>query len=156
MPALKSPINTAVNSIMVRILTPSPHWLHGKSIRPDLFQNDFVAPGKWFRRLIQQFQRRRLTSFLSRRLHRRGCKPDQECRRIWKATAWTDIRHFIAGRKTRSGHRRRNMGEVIKFVSRAELERMRLARIARTKSGGLLQSATSVSEQVLKNELADS
>lgn len=48
------------------------------------------------------------------------------------------------------------MGEVIKFVSRAELERLRLARIARTRSGGLLQSASSVSEQVLRNELADS
>ncbi len=48
------------------------------------------------------------------------------------------------------------MGEVIKFVSRAELERMRLARIARTRSGGLMQSTTSVSEQVLKSELADS
>jgi hypothetical protein len=107
---------------MARILTPSPHWSHGKSIRPDLFQNDFVAPGKWFRQLIQQFQRRSLTSFLSRRLHRRGCKPDQECRRIWKATAWTDIRHFIAGRKPDP-----DIGE-----------------------------GTSVSEQVLKNELADS
>lgn len=47
------------------------------------------------------------------------------------------------------------MGEVIKFVSRAELERMRLARIARTKSGGLSQAVTSVSEQALKSELAD-
>lgn len=48
------------------------------------------------------------------------------------------------------------MGEVIKFVSRAELERMRLNRIARTRSGGLSQSVASVSEQVLKSELADS
>jgi hypothetical protein len=48
------------------------------------------------------------------------------------------------------------MGEVIKFVSRAELERMRVARIARTRSGGMVPAAASVSEQVLKNELADS
>ena len=48
------------------------------------------------------------------------------------------------------------MGEVVKFVTRAELERMRLARIARTRSGGLSQSASSVSELVLKSELADS
>ena len=49
------------------------------------------------------------------------------------------------------------MGEVIKFVSRVELERMRLARIARTRSGGLLQTAASVSaQQDLKSELADS
>ena len=48
------------------------------------------------------------------------------------------------------------MGEVIKFVSRAELERMRLARIARTRSGGLLQSAASVSaQQDLKSDLPD-
>lgn len=49
------------------------------------------------------------------------------------------------------------MGEVIKFITRAELERMRLARIARTRSGGLLQAAASVSaQQDRKSELADS
>jgi len=49
------------------------------------------------------------------------------------------------------------MGEVIKFVSRAELERIRLARIARTRSGGLMQVAASVSvQQDVKSELADS
>ena len=49
------------------------------------------------------------------------------------------------------------MGEVIKFLSRAELERMRLARIARTRSGGLLQSAVSAgAQQDRKSELADS
>ena len=48
------------------------------------------------------------------------------------------------------------MGEVIKFVTSAELERLRLARIARTRSGGMLPAATAVSEQVLKSELADS
>jgi hypothetical protein len=73
-----------------------------------------------------------------------------------EAAAWTDIRHFIAARYP-SGHWRRNMGEVIKFVSKAELERMRLARIARTRSGGLMQVAASVSvQQDLKSELADS
>jgi len=49
------------------------------------------------------------------------------------------------------------MGEVIKFVSRAELERMRLARIARTRSGGLSQAVAGVSaQQDLKSDLADS
>jgi hypothetical protein len=49
------------------------------------------------------------------------------------------------------------VGEVIKFVSRAELERMRLNRIARTRSGGLLAAAASVGEaQDRKSELADS
>jgi hypothetical protein len=48
------------------------------------------------------------------------------------------------------------MGEVIRFVSRAELERMRLDRIARTRSGGILPPAVSVSEQRdRKSELAD-
>lgn len=48
------------------------------------------------------------------------------------------------------------MGEVIKFVTRAELERIRLARIARTRSGGLSQSSASVSEQALKSEPVES
>ena len=49
------------------------------------------------------------------------------------------------------------MGEVIKFVSRAELERMRLDRAALTKNGGLLPPAASASEQRdRKSELADS
>jgi hypothetical protein len=49
------------------------------------------------------------------------------------------------------------MGEVIRFVSRAELERMRLDRAARTRNGGLLPPAASVSEQQdRKSELADS
>ena len=49
------------------------------------------------------------------------------------------------------------MGEVIKFMSRAELERMRLARIARTRTGGLMQAAASVSaQQDVKSDLADS
>lgn len=49
------------------------------------------------------------------------------------------------------------MGEVIKFVSRAELERMRLDRAALTRNGGLLPPAASVSEQRdRKSELADS
>lgn len=73
-----------------------------------------------------------------------------------KAAAWTDIRHVIAG-VVPSGRWRRNMGEVIKFVSRAELERMRLARIARTRSGGLMQVAASVNaQQDVKSELAES
>ncbi len=49
------------------------------------------------------------------------------------------------------------MGEVIKFVTRAELERMRLDRESRTRNGGLLPPAASVSEQRnRKSELADS
>lgn len=49
------------------------------------------------------------------------------------------------------------MGKVIKFVSRAELERMRLDRAALTRNGGLLPPAASVSEpRDQKSELADS
>ncbi len=49
------------------------------------------------------------------------------------------------------------MGEVIKFVSRTELERMRLDRAALTRNGGLVLPAASVSEQRdRKSELADS
>jgi len=49
------------------------------------------------------------------------------------------------------------MGEVIRFVSRAELERIRLDRAALTRNGGLLSPAASVSEQRdRKSELADS
>jgi hypothetical protein len=49
------------------------------------------------------------------------------------------------------------MGEVIRFVSRAELERMRLDRESRTRNGGMLPQAASVSEQRdRKSELADS
>jgi hypothetical protein len=49
------------------------------------------------------------------------------------------------------------MGEVIRFVSRAELERMRLSRDSRTKNAVILPPAASVSEQRdEKSELADS
>jgi hypothetical protein len=49
------------------------------------------------------------------------------------------------------------MGEVIRFVTRAELERIRLDRESRTKNGGLLLPAASVIEQRdRKSELADS
>ena len=49
------------------------------------------------------------------------------------------------------------MGEVIRFVSRAELERMRLSREARTRNAVILPPAASVSEQQgQKSELADS
>jgi hypothetical protein len=87
----------------------------------------------------------------------RGCKPDEESRRIWEATAWTDVSHFIAGARPDPKDWRRNMGEVIKFVSRAELERMRLDRATLTRNGGLLPPAASASEQRdRKSELADS
>jgi hypothetical protein len=49
------------------------------------------------------------------------------------------------------------MGEVIRFVSRSELERMRLSREARTRNAILLPPAASASEQRdQKSELADS
>jgi hypothetical protein len=49
------------------------------------------------------------------------------------------------------------MGEVIKFVTRAELERMRLSRESRTRNRGMLPSTVSVSEVPdQKSELADS
>lgn len=48
------------------------------------------------------------------------------------------------------------MGEVIKFVTRAELERMRLAREGRARNHGVLPQAAAVSVQRdQKSELAD-
>lgn len=49
------------------------------------------------------------------------------------------------------------MGEVIRFVTRAELERARLNREGRARNHNLLPPATSVSEQRNeKSELVDS
>jgi hypothetical protein len=49
------------------------------------------------------------------------------------------------------------MGEVIKFVTRAELERMRLSREGRARSHSILPPAASVGEpRDQKSELADS
>ncbi len=60
-------------------------------------------------------------------------------------------------RRNKAHDWRMNMGEVIKFVSRAELERMRLARESRTRSGSIVSSAASLGEpRIQKSELADS
>jgi hypothetical protein len=49
------------------------------------------------------------------------------------------------------------MGDVIRFVTRAELERMRLARQGRTRNSSILPPAASVGEpRDQKSELADS
>jgi hypothetical protein len=49
------------------------------------------------------------------------------------------------------------MGEVIKFVTRAELERMRLAREGRARNHGVLPQVASVGlPRDQKSELADS
>ena len=49
------------------------------------------------------------------------------------------------------------MGEVIRFVSRAELERMRLSRESRARNSSILPPAASVGEpRDQKSELADS
>lgn len=49
------------------------------------------------------------------------------------------------------------MGEVIRFVSRAELERLRLSREGRARNRSILPQIASVSEQQgQKSELADS
>lgn len=49
------------------------------------------------------------------------------------------------------------MGEVIRFVSKAELERARLIREARARYDSIFPPTRSVSEQRdVKNELADS
>src|SRR5207244_9095878 len=74
-----------------------------------------------------------------------GCKPDEESKRIWKVTAWTDVSHFIAGTRP-NPDRRTNMGDVIRFVSRAELERARLARESRARHDSILPPIASVSE----------
>ncbi|HKU07579.1 MAG TPA: hypothetical protein VJR30_16030 [Bradyrhizobium sp.] len=49
------------------------------------------------------------------------------------------------------------MGDVIRFVSRAELERMRLARESRARNSSIVPPVAFVSEpRDQKNELADS
>ena len=49
------------------------------------------------------------------------------------------------------------MGDVIRFVSRSELERMRLSREGRTRNDSILPPAVIVSEpREQKNELVDS
>jgi len=70
-------------------------------------------------------------------------------------------RSFIAGAKpdpdiSGQGQWRTNMGEVIRFVSRAELERMRLSRESRARNPGLLPPAASSEQRDAKGELADS
>jgi hypothetical protein len=68
--------------------------------------------------------------------------------------AWSDVRQLIAAT---SPIWRTKMGEVIRFVTRAELERMRLNRAGRARNNIILPPAASVSEQRdEKNELADS
>jgi hypothetical protein len=87
----------------------------------------------------------------------RGCKPDEESRRIWEATAWTDVSHFIAAARPDPELWRTNMGEVIQFVPRAELERRRLNREGRARNSNILPPVASVSEpRDQKSELADS
>ena len=49
------------------------------------------------------------------------------------------------------------MGEVIRFVSREELERMRLSRVSRRRNGSILPPTASIAEPSdHKSELADS
>ena len=68
-----------------------------------------------------------------------------------------DDSHFTAGHKAQTDIGERNMGEVIRFVSRAELERMRLSRGSRTRDNSMLPPAVSVSApREQKSELVDS
>lgn len=71
--------------------------------------------------------------------------------------AWSDIRHFIAGTELNMDIGEPNMGDVIRFVTRAELERARLNRESRGRNHSILPQIASVSEQRdEKSELADS
>jgi hypothetical protein len=77
-------------------------------------------------------------------------------KRSWIVMAWTDVSHFIAGTRPER-NRRTIMGDVIRFVTRAELERMRLAREGRTRNSSILPVVASVSEpRDQKSDLADS
>jgi hypothetical protein len=98
-----------------------------------------------------------VTSFLSPSNCRRGCKPAQQPKRISRVTAWNDIRHFIANVAPRHRIWRTNMGEVIRFVSKAELERARLIQEARARYDSIFPPADSGSQQRdVKTELAES
>src|SRR5689334_20541266 len=93
-------------------------------------------------------------AFYRRVIARRRCKPDEGT--YLESEAWTDVRHFIAGTRPERNWRT-TMGDVIRFVTRAELERMRLAREGRTRNRSILPPAASVSEpRDQKSELADS
>jgi hypothetical protein len=86
-----------------------------------------------------------------------GWKPAPKPKRISGATAWNDGRHFIAAVRPQSGTWRTNMGEVIRFVPKAELERARLIREARARYDSIFPPADSVGAQRdQKNELAES
>ena len=68
-----------------------------------------------------------------------------------------DNRHFIVVAKPLDIVWRTNMGEVIRFVSKAELERARLIREARARYDSIFPAADSVSEQRnAEDELAKS
>src|SRR5262249_296989 len=85
---------------------------------------------------------------------RRGCKPTAPSKRISGVTAWHDHHHSIADP---SEFWRTNMGEVIRFVSKAELERAPLIREARERYDSIFPPADSENEQRnAKNELAES
>jgi hypothetical protein len=117
-------------------------------------ENGFVADFTGFLRL---FANTGVTNFLSRLVIGRRCKPDQESKRIWRNPARSDVSHCIAGTRPGTRHWRTNMGEVIRFVSRTELERMRLSRESRGRNGSILPPVASVDEpREQKSELADS
>jgi hypothetical protein len=122
------------------------------SSRPE---NGFVACFAGFLRL---FAGTGVTSFLSPRHRPQGV---QNRPRVQTYLEGDGINHCAVVRSdqdiSRSGHWRTKMGEVIRFITRAELERARLSRERRARPNAMLPQAASVSvPHDQKSELADS
>jgi hypothetical protein len=127
-----------------------------------LFRDDFVAPSKWFRRLFlgvpAPFRRHKGHKFFIPASSPPGGanptkSPDVSRRRRHGLTSVISSPPQGPMRKLW----RTNMGEVIQFVSKAELERRRLSREGRARNSNILPPVASVSEpRDQKSELADS
>jgi hypothetical protein len=158
MPALKIPINNAAISTMghnpyAQPATDTLSLVKASSVS-GLFRRVLKmvsSPGSGFRRGLG------VTSFLSLQIAAGAAKPARQPKRISRVTAWNDIRHFKANVAPRHRIWRTNMGEVIRFVSKAELERARLIREARARYDSIFPPADPESQQRdVKNELAES
>src|SRR5262249_40138498 len=81
---------------------PSPRRIHNNAIVTDLFQDDFVASRKWFRRLFIWVPLPH-NAHTAHKLFIPSPSPFGDANPIKSAdvsgeTAWTDVSHFIAAR----------------------------------------------------------
>jgi hypothetical protein len=142
MPTLKVPNNIAASSTMETHprAQPTQTTTHESA---DWFQNDFVTPRKWFRRRIPVPLALTGSQILYPIVIDAGDANQRGTPNV-SLTTWNDICHFTA-----HGHGiwRTDMGEVIRFVSKAERERARLIREARARYDSIFPPASFGSEQ---------